>query len=475
MMSRHPSFRAVAVVIALLCQFAQAGTCRAVESREFYRLRVRCWSTSVFARLTIANASSVLTARLVGIDGEPRKIELYPNGLTLQQSMEAAHNGHQIAATVDFAVAADAVPRTLQCRLAQGALNSSSVRFYKVSGDRPEELKEVTVRKDSTNQNTRDFTVDLDSLRGTSPRQVNVAATGLPKMVWAHYYLWYSEKSWSSPQLRDHPQPRYVSSDRATIERQVKEAQQAGIDGFLASWWGPGDPSDRNLKTLFAVARERSFKVAITLESLKHNKPRDERELTAWLDYALRTYREQPALMRIDGKPLILVWASDQVPLTAWERIFAGLRRKGLDATYMTMGSSAMPKGYNLAPLKLFAGLYEYNSLNIPDPARTMAAASQAAHNYALLADSHRPALFAATVAPGYDERLIPGRPGRLKERADGGTYRELWQAALASRPDFVFITSWNEWWENTYIEPGERYGNTYLELTRELIREWKQ
>jgi len=28
-------------------------------------------------------------------------------------------------------------------------------------------------------------------------------------------------------------------------------------------------------------------------------------------------------------------------------------------------------------------------------------------------------------------------------------------------------VTSWNEWWENTHVEPSERYGSTYLQRTR--------
>ena len=34
--------------------------------------------------------------------------------------------------------------------------------------------------------------------------------------------------------------------------------------------------------------------------------------------------------------------------------------------------------------------------------------------------------------------------------------------------------TSWNEWRENTYIEPSERYGDKYLRITREYVNKWK-
>lgn len=43
----------------------------------------------------------------------------------------------------------------------------------------------------------------------------------------------------------------------------------------------------------------------------------------------------------------------------------------------------------------------------------------------------------------------------------------DQWQAAIDTGADWVIITSWNEWWDNTEIEPGKRYGRTFLDRTR--------
>jgi hypothetical protein len=69
---------------------------------------------------------------------------------------------------------------------------------------------------------------------------------------------------------------------------------------------------------------------------------------------------------------------------------------------------------------------------------------------------------------PGYDDALL-GRPGSwYLDRADGDTYSFTFQAAIQSQADWIVITSFNEWWEHTHIEPSEGHGFTYLELTKE-------
>ena len=97
-----------------------------------------------------------------------------------------------------------------------------------------------------------------------------------------------------------------------------------------------------------------------------------------------------------------------------------------------------------------------------------------AIHCYPILADSPASKIAAIDVVPGYDDRLIPGRKGAVQDRENGAFYEGMFNAALASNPDWILITSWNEWWENTYIEPGQLYGNQYLTLTREFADKWK-
>jgi hypothetical protein len=73
-------------------------------------------------------------------------------------------------------------------------------------------------------------------------------------------------------------------------------------------------------------------------------------------------------------------------------------------------------------------------------------------------------------VMPGYDERML-GRPTKhYLPRLNGLTYRILFKLAKLGNPRLVFIVSWNEYHENSHIEPSERFGDKYLKLTKRLI-----
>src|SRR5438874_400779 len=71
------------------------------------------------------------------------------------------------------------------------------------------------------------------------------------------------------------------------------------------------------------------------------------------------------------------------------------------------------------------------------------------------------------TVIPGYDDRAVGRPPPRpVTDRWGGETYRVLWQEAVAAAPDYVLITSWNEWHEGSEIEPSVEYGSVMLNDT---------
>ena len=76
---------------------------------------------------------------------------------------------------------------------------------------------------------------------------------------------------------------------------------------------------------------------------------------------------------------------------------------------------------------------------------------------------------------PGWDDTRLVERAGRYARSRDGGAwYGRTWAGAASTNPDWIVITSWNEFVENTYVEPSANLCTQYLDLTRALASAWK-
>ena len=71
------------------------------------------------------------------------------------------------------------------------------------------------------------------------------------------------------------------------------------------------------------------------------------------------------------------------------------------------------------------------------------------------------------SAAPGFDARLVGGTS--VVPRHGGDTLREELDAAASSDPDALGLISWNEFSENTHIEPSVRHGSRYLDVVADV------
>ena len=59
-------------------------------------------------------------------------------------------------------------------------------------------------------------------------------------------------------------------------------------------------------------------------------------------------------------------------------------------------------------------------------------------------------------------------------DRQDGKLYSALWEQAIADRPDWVLINSFNQWHSGTEIEPSVELGDRYIKLTAEMAARFR-
>ncbi len=300
----------------------------------------------------------------------------------------------------------------------------------------------------------------LFNAEGIAPPPV-VSAQEAP-LVLAFYYAWFDQNTWSSDQVADSPVEPYNSADRATIERHVFQAQSAGIDALVQSWYGPqevNNQTETNFRILLDVATAKGFKAAVDVETTGPFFG-DAGAVTGALTTLLATHAQHPAYLRYQDKPVIFFWQQQRFSVEEWAAI-----RNQVDPEHSTYW---IAEGVDIAYQAVFDGHHLYNIAWAASPADQMAKWSDRVRAYA--AENQVNRLWVATAMPGYDDTRLPRDDTSVVSRRNGDYYRETWRGALASQPNMIIVTSFNEWLEGTQIEPSITYGNLYLDTTRELV-----
>jgi hypothetical protein len=274
--------------------------------------------------------------------------------------------------------------------------------------------------------------------------------------VYAYYYIWFNPSSWNRAK-RDYPALGRYSSDEASVMRQhIRWAKAAGINGFVVSW--KGTPLlDRRLQLLVATARDEHFKLAIIYQGLDfERRPLAAPRVARDLEFFARRYAGSPVF---DGwtAPVVVwsgTWKFTPDQIRSVTRRFRGRLR--------ILATERNPADYE-AKAELFDGdAYYWSSVN-PDTApryeQKLQRMSQTVH-------AHR-GLWFAPAAPGFDGRMVGGRTA--VDRKGGKTLRREFDAAQASGPDAIGLISWNEFSENSHVEPSRNHGSTALGVVADI------
>jgi len=310
------------------------------------------------------------------------------------------------------------------------------------------------------------------------------ATKGMPKKVMAFYYTWYGTPEvggrwhhWPegghNPDkldqngLRDlgatnHPEPDvYDSNSPEVIRRHLALCEEMGIDALIATWWGINDYHDKAFKVVIKEANRTKTQVTVYYEVIRQSSVNVAVED---FNYILDSYGAEPAFLKVDDKPVIFVYgrAMGQLNADDWKEVLKRVRAKH-DALFIAdTGSKEL--------IEIFDGGHTYN------PVGTIVRGHNMEENYTKLVKTCRETgkIACATVIPGYDDSNIGRARAIVAERRGGELYKELWQAAMKAQPDWVLITSFNEWHEGSEIEPSKEDGRFYVELTRKYSETFK-
>jgi hypothetical protein len=294
-------------------------------------------------------------------------------------------------------------------------------------------------------------------------------------LVLAFFYPWFQHFNWSSDRLQDQPLFEYSTELPDEVAHSLRDARAAGLDGVIVSWRGDTNWNDRRLQFVLDQAQRLGLRVSILVETLmaRGDLPDGSRgvlvtDLHHWLEKAFDAFTQHPAYLKVRGRPVIFVYAADAFTPEEWRTVAVSLERSG--RTFLLM-ADALDPGY----LDMFGGAFTYATASIsqPDLERFYRDQTLRTQSYNLAHGGER-RVYAAAVSPGYDDSLLGRDATLVVDRANGARYDAQWRAALAAQPDWTLVTSWNEFWENTHIEPSMLYGRRYQARTRtwsELFR----
>jgi hypothetical protein len=277
-----------------------------------------------------------------------------------------------------------------------------------------------------------------------------------PDPLFAYYYIWFNPSSWDRAKT-DYPLlGRYSSDDREVMRKHVEWAKRAGIDGFIVSWKST-PVLNRRLERLAEIAEAKRFRLLVIYQGLDFERePLPAERVGADLDHFLDRHGGRP-VFRSFGKPLV-IWSG------TWKFSrpeIAGVTLPRRDRL-LILASERNEDGYARVADLVDGNAYYWGSVDpatFPGYRDKLTGLGETVHE--------RGGLWIAPAAPGFDARLVGGT--EVVDRRGGDTLLTELDAATRSSPDAVGLISWNEFSENTHIEPSRDHGSEYLRLVAEV------
>ena len=256
-------------------------------------------------------------------------------------------------------------------------------------------------------------------------------------LVGVHYFMWYLPiNGWGNGLTsvpEDAPRPMagpYDSSDTDVIAAQIKQMEDAGFDFALVHIVFNGPRTWTNARIFLDRLSGHRLKAAIVLDGLYTETNADR---AMWVQKVKDDFTGDSHYLHLYGQPLIVVYSAQltfDVPGVIMRNMYW--------TTRYTPGDNSFNPSTRLEP-----------------------------HDWAFWSPTPQPLVNGMVpVIAGYDDSRLGREHPMLHPRDNGKYYGEQWQRALALHPELIIVYGWNEYFEQTAIEPTTVWGYRYLDLS---------
>jgi len=196
--------------------------------------------------------------------------------------------------------------------------------------------------------------------------------------TFAFYYPWYGTpdvsgywRHWpldGTSKITHHPLLGFYDSNNETlIKEHIGIAKEAGIDGFIVSWWGIKSFEDNATMHIKNVCEKNNFKFTIYYEITSNvNQTIDD------LVYILNNYANSSAWYTIDGRPVIYVYgrARNNLIPQAWKLHGYYINEsKSVQEYWMLSEDVRKPPRYGIFPIHPYPNETGYDGIGYVESA----------------------------------------------------------------------------------------------------------
>ncbi|MFA9403759.1 MAG: CARDB domain-containing protein [Anaerolineales bacterium] len=374
-----------------------------------------------------------------------------------------------------------------------------SILSFKVGGETHPELYDVppldsgetfTVERDVYLNVAQNYLNTVTADAGDNVRELNednneatlsYRVAGSPEyFAGVYYYPWHGTDFHGGEYLRERLVPQqapelgeYNDRDPSVLGQHLDWSRFAGIQFWITSWWGPGDRTDITTRDHILTHSDiGDVKIALFYETVgRTNEFADYASIGPDIAYIAENYFDHPNYLRVDGKPVLFVYLT---------RV---LSHKGtLGSTLDTMRTTAADAGHQIyivgdhafgSPPSSVGDIALLDAITNYDVYGAMGKigyATQASVDSYYADQSGWKNLaggagvrFIPSAAPGFNDKAVRDGHEPLSRKLNADSeFGSLFLAMVIGAkgqvdPDIdnmLMVTSWNEWHEDTQIEP---------------------